>query len=64
METKGIFNLEELCKHLMISKSKLYKMVEHDKIPYFKVGRQIRFSKETIDRWIRSQEEKSTRKHK
>jgi len=64
MKAKDIFNLVELSKYLMISRSTLYKMTETDRIPHFKVGRQIRFSKETIDRWIRSQEEKSTRKRK
>ncbi len=62
MKAKDIFNLGELSKYLMISRSTLYKMTETDRIPYFKVGRQIRFSKDAIDRWIKSQEEKKNKK--
>jgi len=64
MKAKDIFNLPELSEYLMISRSTLYKMTETDRIPYFKVGRQIRFSKEAIDKWIKSQEENKHKKHR
>jgi len=40
-----------------MSTSSIYKMAQKGKIPAYKVGRQWRFRKEEIDRWIKSQKQ-------
>jgi len=44
--------LEQIAEYLQMSTSSIYKMAQAGKIPAYKVGRQWRFKKEEIDRWI------------
>jgi len=44
--------LEQIAEYLQMSESSIYKMAQTSKIPAYKVGRQWRFKKEEIDRWI------------
>ncbi|MCD6194337.1 MAG: helix-turn-helix domain-containing protein [Candidatus Aminicenantes bacterium] len=44
--------LEQIAEYLQMSTSSIYKMSKKGKIPAYKVGRQWRFKKEEIDRWI------------
>ncbi|EHC6275938.1 helix-turn-helix domain-containing protein [Listeria monocytogenes serotype 1/2b] len=37
-----------------ISRSKLYKMVKQDQIPYTKVGTNLFFVEDQIEEWVRS----------
>ena len=64
MKTIEILTLDELSSYLKIPKSTLYKMSEHGKIPSFKAGRQIRFRKNAIDKWITDQENSRNKKRK
>ncbi len=59
-----IFTLNELSDYLKLPKSTLYKMSERGKIPSFKAGRQIRFRKTAIDKWIDEQEKNRNKKRK
>lgn len=59
--SSGILDLNELSRYLRIPKSTLYKLTEAGKIPTFKVGKQLRFRKEGIDKWVLSEERKTTR---
>ena len=47
-----VFSLQELSEYLKIPISTLYKLVREGKIPSQKIGRQWRFRKETINRWL------------
>ena len=47
--------LEQIAEYLQMSTSSIYKMAQAGKIPAYKVGRQWRFKKEEIDKWIKSQ---------
>ena len=47
--------LEQIAKYLQMSASSIYKMAQAGKIPAYKVGRQWRFKKEEIDKWIENQ---------
>lgn len=38
-----------------MSTSSIYKMAQAGKIPAYKVGKQWRFKKEAIDRWVEKQ---------
>jgi len=51
-----ILSLNELAEYLRISKSTLYQLSEAAKIPSFKVGKQLRFRKNAIDKWIAKEE--------
>lgn len=57
-----ILNLNELSGYLRIPKSTLYKLSEAGKIPSFKVGKQLRFRKSTIDTWIAEEEKRKARR--
>jgi excisionase family DNA binding protein len=50
--TSQVLNFEELADYLRVPKSTLYKLVREGKLPCQKVGRQYRFLKEAIDRWL------------
>jgi len=51
-----IFTFKEVCDYLKISKDTLYKYTQRKKIPSFKMGKQLRFKKGSIDSWISKQE--------
>lgn len=50
--------LEQIAEYLQMSTSSIYKMAQADKIPAYKVGRQWRFKREEIDRWVEEQRPK------
>jgi excisionase family DNA binding protein len=47
-----IMSIEELSCYLRIPKSTLYKLAQDGKLPGQKIGKQWRFGKQAIDRWI------------
>lgn len=51
-----VMTVDELAAYLKIPKSTLYKLVREGQIPSQKVGRHLRFRKETIDRWLDQRE--------
>ena len=53
----GIFTVPELAKYLRMKPITIYKHLAGGKIPGFKVGSKWRFKRETIDLWIKHQEE-------
>ncbi len=44
--------LEQIAEYLQMSTSSIYKLAQAGKIPAYKVGRQWRFKKEEIDKWV------------
>ena len=55
METEYL-TMDEVSKYLKIPKSTLYKFSMSKKIPCVKIGRQLRFRKSAIDKWVEKQE--------
>ncbi len=57
MENKSdnVLTIEELSVYLKIPRSTLYKLVREGKIPAQKVGRHLRFLRESIDEWMKRQ---------
>ena len=55
----GVFTVPELAKYLRMKPITIYKHVAGGKLPGFKVGSKWRFKRESIDLWIRRQEETS-----
>lgn len=51
-QADDVLTLEELAVYLKIPKSTLYKQVQDGKVPGQKIGKQWRFGKRAIDRWI------------
>ncbi len=51
-----LYTIDELSAYLRIPKSTLYKYSMSKTIPCFKIGRQLRFKKESINKWIEKQE--------
>lgn len=49
---KEYLNIKELSEYLGIKKSSLYDKVHRKEIPFYKIGRLVRFKKEEIDEWM------------
>jgi excisionase family DNA binding protein len=47
-----VLTLQQLCQYLQIPRSTLYRVVRDGTIPGQKVGRQWRFHREAVDRWL------------
>jgi len=63
MKTESpFFDINEVSKYLRIPKSTIYKYTMDKKIPFFKIGKQIRFSKDSIDKWVKQLEKRSSGK--
>ncbi len=52
--TERWLSVEEIAKHLSISKETVYRWLERDRIPAHKVGKQWRFQTSEVDEWVRS----------
>jgi excisionase family DNA binding protein len=52
--------LDELAVYLKIPKSTLYKLVQEGRVPGQKLGKQWRFGKLAIDRWLDSEQKKDS----
>lgn len=53
-EPERWFSVEEIAKHLGVSKETIYRWVEKGKIPSHKVGRQWKFKVSEVDDWVTS----------
>jgi excisionase family DNA binding protein len=53
-----VLTLEELALYLKIPKSTLYKLVQEGRVPGQKLGKQWRFGKLAIDRWLDSEQKR------
>ncbi|MGB4407756.1 MAG: helix-turn-helix domain-containing protein [Sphaerochaeta sp.] len=47
-----VFTLQECSEYLKIAESTIYVLARHGRIPCQKVGRNWRFSKDALDRWL------------
>lgn len=57
-----VLTLRQLSSYLQITESTLYKLVESGRVPGRKVGRQWRFHRDVIDRWL-SERAQDKRRH-
>jgi excisionase family DNA binding protein len=55
---KEVMTLQEASQYLGISPDTLYKYLNEDKIPAFKLGNRWRFKKDLLDRWIEKKSER------
>jgi excisionase family DNA binding protein len=56
-DSREVMNIRQASQYLGVSPDTLYKYVNEQKIPAFKLGNRWRFKKSKIDQWM---EEKST----
>jgi excisionase family DNA binding protein len=54
MQPERWFSLEEISKHLGVSKDTIRGWIKKETIPYYKVGRQYKFKISEVDAWIES----------
>lgn len=53
-EAERWLSVEEIAKHLGVSKETIYRWVEKKKIPAHKLGRQWKFKVSEVDEWVTS----------
>ena len=51
-DLREFLTIDEVSEYLGIKKSSLYSKVERQEIPYYKVGRLVRFKKSDVDLWM------------
>jgi len=47
-----VYTVPEVATILKMSKSKLYDLVKRDRIPYLKIGRNVRIRQSDLNRWL------------
>lgn len=52
-----VMTLDELATYLKLPKSTLYKLVQQGRVPGQKLGKQWRFGRAAIDRWLDAQQQ-------
>lgn len=50
---KRYINVRQLAEYMSMSKPSIYRYVEEKKIPYFKIGKTIRFDIADVDKWLK-----------
>ena len=53
--------IEEVAQYMQVSRFTVYRLAKDRSIPASKIGRQWRFQKEEIDRWVRDQVQRDRR---
>jgi excisionase family DNA binding protein len=59
-----LVSVGELARYLSVSESMVYKLVEKQGIPHVRIGSCIRFRKDDVDHWLKTNRSKVTTKVK
>ena len=51
--------IDELCALLKLKKHYIYDLTHRRKIPYYKIGRHLRFKLDEIEHWLKSKKSNS-----
>ncbi|HEY32117.1 MAG TPA: helix-turn-helix domain-containing protein [Dehalococcoidia bacterium] len=54
-----LMTVTELAEYLRISRASVYRLVRSRQVPVSSVGRQLRFRRDSIDRWLQGKERHS-----
>ena len=57
LNEKDIWDIDELCEYLHLSKSHIYKLTKDNKIPHYKTSKCLYFERKEILDWIRNSSE-------
>ena len=58
-EIREVMGVREASEYLGVSREALYKYVDEEKIPAFKLGNRWKFKKTLLDRWMEMQSTQS-----
>lgn len=47
-------SVEEICKHLGVSRDTVYKWIERNNMPAHRMGRLWKFKKDEVDAWVKA----------
>ena len=56
-----LFTIDEISQYLKIPKSTIYKLSQNAELPSCKIGKQLRFRKLSIDKWLTEKEASATK---
>jgi len=65
--SNNLMTIQEVANYLKLKKKNIYSKVEKKEIPFYRIGKLIRFKKDDVDHWLescRSNKEVEERKHK
>lgn len=54
VENEGFWSIEQVCQHLNIKRSMAYSLVESGSIPFYRIGRLLRFKPDDVKSWMES----------
>jgi excisionase family DNA binding protein len=60
---KQYLNVTQAAAYLTLSKSTVYQYLHYKKIPFFKIGERVIFSKSELDKWIKRYAKKVVKKN-
>ena len=52
----AVMTVDDVSQYLRICRASVYRLVKRRKIPVSRVGKRLRFRKETIDEWLTDME--------
>lgn len=58
---EDLLTIDELSKLLKLKKSTLYSWVHERRIPHLKVGRLLRFRRDSVEKWLKTQDREEVR---
>ena len=58
-----VFDVKETAEYLNCSVSSIRKMVRNKEISFFRIGSKINFTQESIESWIKEQQELNSREN-
>lgn len=56
MENKQFLSVKEISQYMGLSTHTVYLWVQLKKIPYYKIGKAVRFNLQEINEWLRAQQ--------
>jgi len=56
-EDSSLLDVHDIARYLKVQRSTIYSLTETKQIPHYRVGRQIRFKKPEIEKWLEERKE-------
>ena len=53
-ENKQVWTVDDVAREMNCSSRHIRKLVSSDRIPYFKIGRLVRFSHQRVSEWLQN----------